>query len=415
MYWQIILLLCGLAALFVLWPLVQLPFLHKSWQRRASQDETQVTLYYEHLADLDKSLAVGDIDAAQYDALKVELQKALVEDEVATTDTVLSRSGKTVVLVAALVVPMLGVLAYLELGGKPDWEIYQTLQALPKAESREDYEAKLRVLVLEAQARLTHTPDNFALRNLLAQSSMALQDYDEAVVNYRAILDEFPESPRIIANLAQALFYRAGNTVTPEVRDYTQKALALAPMLPEMLGLAGIDAKNQGDYRAAIAYWRRAVSQLAPNSPEAKGYLNGIQKAEAALLAAGESLDEPEVADTNAAAPGFTVEVSLGDKVQVDPATTVFVYARAWQGPKVPLAIQRLTVADLPKSIRLDESMAMAPGMTISAFDQLELVARVSLSGTPAPKSGDWQASMGPITLTEITAPVPLTINEFVP
>ncbi len=122
------------------------------------------------------------------------------------------------------------------------------------------------------------------------------------------------------------------------------------------------------------------------------------------------------MADTAAAdSPGITVEVSLGDGVEVDPATTVFVYARAWQGPKVPLAIQRLTVAELPKAIRLDETMAMAPGMTISAFDQLELVARVTLSGTPAPQSGDWQASMGPIKLNDVTAPVALTISELVP
>lgn len=416
MYWQVILILSAVAALFVLWPLVQLPFLHKSWLRRASQDETQVTLYYEHLADLDKALALGDIDQEQYQALKLELQKTLVEDEVKQHDQPLNRKGKKVVLAIALLAPIFGYILYIETGAKPDWDIYQELQELPKAESQEAYEQMLRGLVLKAQARLNHTPDNHSLRNLLAQTSMALQDYDEAVSNYRKILEQFPDSPQIMANLAQALFYRAGNTITPEVREYTQKTLAIAPMLPEMLGLAGIDARNQGDYRGAIRYWKMAVSQLSPHSQAAMGYKNGIEKAEQALLAAGETLDEPEPSE-QPAADGASIEldVALGSDVSVEPSTTVFVYARAWQGPKVPLAIQKLTVADLPKRIVLDESMAMAPGMTIKQFEELELVARVSLSGTPAQKSGDWQAAAGPIKLADLKGPVALTIAEQVP
>lgn len=419
MFWQIIIVLSAVAAVFVLWPLVQLPFLHKSWLRHASRDETQVTLYYEHLADLDKALDNGDIDESQYAELKTELQKTLVADEVRTAEAPLNRKGKKAVLVLAVVLPVLGFLLYNHWGAKPDWEIYQALQALPKADSQQAYEQKLRKLVLKSQARLNQTPDNYALRNLLAQTSMALQDYDEAVANYRKILEVFPESPRIMANLAQALFYRAGNTITPEVREYTKKALAVAPMIPEMLGLAGIDAKNQGDLRGAIKYWRMAVSQLDPHSQAAQGYLNGIQKAEQALIAAGEDPSEPvvkELQDSDDTAKAVIVaDVTLGNEVKVAPGTTVFVYARAWQGPKMPLAIQKITVKDLPMQVVLDESMAMAPGMSIKQFEQLELVARVSKSGTPTPQSGDWQASVGPIKLGELNGPIALTIAEQVP
>lgn len=420
MFWQIIIVLSAVAAVFILWPLVQLPFLHKSWLRHASQDETQVTLYHEHLADLDKSLQRGDVDQTQYEQLRVELQKTLVADEIKTGEAPLNRKGKKVVLALAVLLPVAGFLMYNHWGAKHDWEIFEQLQSLPLVDSQEAYEQQLRELVLKSQARLNQTPDNFALRNLLAQTSMALQDYDEAVANYRKILEIFPESPQIMANLAQALFYRAGNTITPEVREYTQKSLAIAPMIPEMLGLAGIDAKNQGDLRGAIRYWKLAVSQLDPHSQSAQGYKNGIQKAEQALLAAGETLDEP--AQSSEDKPGASADlasvvanVTLAKDVKVTPSTTVFVYARAWQGPKMPLAIQKLTVQDLPMQVRLDESMAMAPGMTIKQFDQLELVARISKSGTPAPQSGDWQGSVGPIKLNDLDGPVALTISEQVP
>ena len=417
-FWQIVIGLSAVAALFVLWPLIQLPFLHKSWAHRASRDATQADLYKEHLADLEASLSRGDVSQEQFEALKLELQKTLLEEERGGSGFSLQRGGKKAVLFMALLIPVLGLILYNQLGAKPDWEIYQDLQELGKAGSAQEHQKQLRALSLKAQARLNQTSDNQALRNLLAQTSMALQDYDQAVDHYRAILDAFPENPRVMASLAQALFYRAGNTITPEGREYIQQSLTLAPMMPEMLGLAGIDAKNQGDFRGAIRHWKLAVSQMDPNSQAARGYINGIRKAEQALIASGESLDEPEkpaASEPKAASDFIEVAVSLGDDVPLSGNEVVFVYARAWQGPKVPLAISKLQAKDLPKTIRLDASMAMAPGMTIEQFDELELVARVSMSGDPAAKSGDWQADLGPLKREDRGTPQVLLINKQVP
>ncbi len=415
MFWQIIIVLSALGVLFILWPLVQLPFLHKSWVRHASQDETQRSLYKEHLADLDRALTNGEIEKNEYDLLVLELQKSLVDDGTVGGEQQLNRKGKKLVLALAVLVPVLSLFIYSRWGAKPDWEIYQEIQQLSQIQSQDAYEQKLRDLVLKSQARLNQTPENLPLRNLLAQTSMALQDYDEAVANYRQILESYPDSPQIIANLAQALFYRAGNTVTAEVRDYTQKALALAPNLPEMLGLAGIDAKNQGDLRGAIRYWKLAVSQLNPNSGAARGYRSGIENAERALIAAGETLEEPSASAEQGAVQSIAVQVEIAPNIQVASSTAVFVYARAWQGPKMPLAIVKLTVGDLPREITLDDTMAMAPGMTLGSFEELEIVARVSLAGSATAQSGDWQASLGPIKLSGPVAPIVLTIADPIP
>src|SRR5690606_34086195 len=160
-------------------------------------------------------------------------------------------------------------------------------------------------------------------------------------------LDLFPNSPGIISSLAQAMFHRAGNVVTPEVREYTQKALELAPILPEMLGLAGIDAKNRGDYREAIRYWKMAVSQMSPESRAAQGYMKGIQSAEKALVDAGE---DPERAPAKPQPEGevqeLQISVRVGEQVTLSGSETVFVYARAWGGPVMPLAIKKLSVAE---------------------------------------------------------------------
>lgn len=414
-FWQIIVIFSIAAVLFVAWPLIKAPFMRKVVAQKVDRDETQIELYREHLADLEKSHERGDIDTSQFEELKLELQKTLVVEGVTGSGEKLHSGGKKILLAVAVLVPVLSLVFYTQWGQKKDWDIYQLLETLPKAESREDYDKKLRELVVLVQARLNQTPDNMQLVNLLAQTAMTLQDYDQAVDAYRRILDKFPESPRIIANLAQAMFYRAGNVVTPEVREYTHKALAMAPMMPEMLGLAGIDAKNQGDYRAAIRYWKTAVQHMDPNSRVAQGYLNGIAKAEQALIAAGEKLESEEKPVTDAATAKIELQVSLADSVQISGGETLFVYARAWKGPKMPLAIQKLSASQLPLAVTLNESMAMAPGMTIKSFPELELVARISKTGSPTAQAGDWQGTFGPVKLEALEGVQQIVISEQLP
>lgn len=412
-FWQIVFFMCALAVLFVAWPLIKAPFAQKTVKRRVQHDETQVELYEEHLEDLEKARQLGDIDQNQFDELQLELQKNLLVEGKADANDSYNFGGKKAILALAIALPIVSVVLYTQWGAKKDWEIYQLVEELPEAQSQEDYSNKMRELVIETQARLQQTPENMQLQNLLAQTSMALQDYDQAVNAYEKILDTYPSSPRVIANLAQAMFYRSGNTVTPEVREYVEKALELAPMLPEMHGLAGIDAKNQGDLRGAIDHWKLAVKYMDKNSRVAQGYLAGIANAEQALAAAGG--DETSETEPSEELASVQLRVSLADGVEVSSEDTLFVYARAWQGPKMPLAIKKLSVADLPLTIKLDESMAMAPGMTINSFPELELVARISRSGGPAATSGDWQASAGPVKLGEIDQPVELVISEQIP
>ncbi len=415
-FWQVIVLLSLSATVFVLWPLIKFPFLKKALAQQATYDETQVSLYQEHLADLERAHANAEISQEQFAELKLELQKTLVDEESLASDArPPSSRGKRAVFMLAVAIPLLSVFLYTRWGAKADWDIYQHLQSLPTATSHEDYESRLRQISTRIQTRLNRTPDNVGLRHVLAQSSMTLQDYDLAVDSYRKILEQFPGSPAIISNLAQAMFYRAGNVVTPEVRQYTQQALELAPMLPEMLGLAGIDAKNRGDYREAIRYWKLAVSQMDPGSRSAQGYLNGISKAEKALLDAGESLEKEATDETATANQVLKINVTLGEAVTLQGGETVFVYARAWNGPKMPLAIKKLSIQELPAEITLDESMAMAPGMSIDKFPELEVVARVSRSGSPSPQSGDWEATLGPVRLSEQKDAINLVISSQLP
>ena len=92
-----------------------------------------------------------------------------------------------------------------------------------------------------------------------------------------------------------------------------------------------------------------------------------------------------------------TVSLDPSLAAKAAPGDTVFILARPADGSRMPLAIARITVAQLPYRFTLDDSMAMAPGATISSHAQITVVARVSKAGSAAPQKGDIEGSIGPV------------------
>ena len=158
-----------------------------------------------------------------------------------------------------------------------------------------------------------------------------------------------------------------------------------------------------------MTYWRKAVAQLDPSSDAAQALNGGIARAQVALSNTGSS----DPSDTQG--PTLTLKVSLAKGVKVSSSDTVFIYARAWQGPPMPLAVKKLTVADLPAKVVLDSSMSMMQGMDLGSFPQVEVLARISSSGSATPQPGDWQVKQGPIIVASQTSAIRLKISEQIP
>jgi cytochrome c-type biogenesis protein CcmH len=175
------------------------------------------------------------------------------------------------------------------------------------------------------------------------------------------------------------------------------KTLSLDPANPTVLGMQGIDAFENGRYREAIEAWQRLLAVLPSNSEravliqsgigEAKNRLGEIPQAQSRLAASDDSEQEQVVT-------GIWVSVDIAENIrqQVNPNTAVFIYARAAEGPKAPLAVKRLRLADLPVRVLLDDAASMAPQFKLSAFAEVVVGARLSLSGEPIAQQGDWFA-----------------------
>jgi cytochrome c-type biogenesis protein CcmH len=187
-----------------------------------------------------------------------------------------------------------------------------------------------------------------------------------------------------------------------------EKALAIDPNYPKALALAGSAAMERGDYSAAIRHWEHLLKGLPSDSEDAKMITGGLQQARQFLAQSkgGKGMmlaqPEPEPEAMQRAASGKerisgSVTLSAAIKSKANPTDTVFILARAAQGPKMPLAILRKQVQDLPLQFSLDDSTAMAPQMKLSNFDEVVVVVRVSKSGNAMPQPGDLQGMSSPV------------------
>ncbi|TVZ39112.1 cytochrome c-type biogenesis protein CcmH [Alteromonadaceae bacterium 2753L.S.0a.02] len=421
-FWQGFLVLSLLAAVFILWPTI---FVRREKKKELIEDargDVNKDVYRDHVKDLEEIHKRGEIEEGELNALKQDLERTLVAESTAgavDSDRPIISSFRSRLPVIALViaVPLFALGIYSAVGAKSDWEIYQLAIKRAHSGSIEDSNRLGEQLIHRLQNRLEAHPHNSQNWYLLATVASELGDYDEAVRAYRRVLGLEPNAPQVMAELAQALFLRAGNTITPEVSRNTQMALQMNPNMPTALGLAGVEAFQSGAYQQAIDHWSLAVKQLDPNSAASQALASGIARAQLALDKSGGGKKKSKKSQqSDASGPSLAVSVSF-DKTVVtsSPEDQVFIYARAWQGPKMPLAIKKITVADLPIQVTLDKSMAMAPGMDLGSFPQVEVVARISGSGSAIPQSGDWQASAGPIIVAEQKKAIALKIAEQIP
>ncbi len=414
-FWQIFLIINLVAALFLVWPTLFLAKKYKQELRSNAHTDSNEDVYKDHFRELEQTMVRGEINQNELDGLKRDLEKTMVEENHMGGDMndkpiISSFKSRIPVLLIVFFLPILSLALYSFLGAKDDWEIYQLATTRVQAEVQE-VPALSEELISSLQSRVKEKPDNVQNWYLLASTSIEQGLFEEGVRAYRAVLALQPDAPSIKAELAQALFLRAGNTITSEVRQYINESLAQAPNLPTALGLAGIDAFRSGRYQDAMGYWQKALVQLDPSSEAAKALQGGIAQATLALAATGDSADEkPEKVVS------LSLKVSLSKGVNdIDPNDTVFVYARAWQGPPMPLAIRKIKASELPTKITLDSTMSMMQGMDLAAFPQVELVARISSSGSATPQPGDWQAKQGPIIVTSQKDPVNLVIKDRIP
>ena len=372
-----------LAAVIILWP-----------TRRDTDDEGQAQANLRWYALREAELARDGDDALREDAQLRLLEDHGAESAAEIDPESLNRFPRWVLL------PVLGaasVAVYLMLGAAPDVLLTQRLQTLEQDASAET----VQQLMTEIQARSEQRPDNLHYLALLGRYHMGREDYTSAQGVYERLLAEVPEDSQALAFAAQAEYLASDRQLTDRARLRAEQSLAADPYQRTALSLLGMASFEQGEFRGAIAYWQRLLATEPPNSQGAQMIAQVIATAQQNL---GEATEPPAVG------AGITVRVELPEGAQLSGSEVVFVLARdAQSGSRMPIAVQRFSAAQLPLTVRLDDSRSMA-GQKLSEAASVIVAVQVSPEGRPGEAGASWLGQAGPMAPGPSEEPVLITL-----
>ena len=427
------------------------PLLRNYASRDAAGTERSagVAIYRERLADLQRQTSDGVLDEGELTQAKTELQRELLRDSTREAEgwgdpdwpdgpdrpdrAHRDRFGVTTAIAIALLIPAVSLTLYAHLGRfdslSEDTAPTQspgTAGLEAPASGTQPTPEQLAVVVEGLATKLKEAPDDGEGWLLLARSYVALDRHREALTAFSYARQRLGDNPNLLVEHAEALAVVNGNRFTEIARAKLERAIAIDPGHQRALWLAGFAALQQRRPDDARVRWQTLLRLQPPESAQARtlrGVMDKAFGADASDRSAGSvgsaesgGSGPPSVESVKAPAAGLDVDVVLDPDlaVDLDGSEDVFVFARALDGPPMPLAAVRLKVKDLPTRVRLDDATAMIATRRLSDHPRVVVGARISRHGGPIARSGDLQGLTAPLA-TRTTTPVTVVIAEVVP
>ena len=405
-------------------------------QTPLARESANLALLREQLAQLDAERAAGTLDEAAHRAARAEIERRVLDEEgeegeegkegaaaagsrgnkpragpPPASQSSAARAPRTAALLTVFV-PALAIGLYATLGHREALSP-QAAAPAPANITEGDVAAMVDQLAKRLEG-MAGQPNELEGWVLLARSYASMQRFDEADRAYQRAIALAPQEPQLRADRADMLAMKQGRSLAGEPTRLIEEALQLDPNNLKALVLAGSAAFDRRDYAAAATYWTRARvnvpagSELAANIDaslaEARGLAGqgsdvgaptggpatGAASGQgAAPMAEASPVPEAPAAKGAAASVSGSVSLASGLASRVGPDETVFIFARAAEGPRMPLAIRRHRVSELPIRFTLDDRDAMSPELKLSKFPRVVVGARISKSGNAMPQPGD--------------------------
>ncbi len=283
----------------------------------------------------------------------------------------------------------------------------------PARVSHTNEDPDIESMVTSLQAKLTQNPENLEGWLLLSKTLMSMQRYPQALEALETAIKLAPEDPYITVELVEARIYISGQgRIDSDMVNMLEGAVARDPSQQKGLWLLGIAASQVGDYQGAIEYWQTLQQQLEPGGPSAvrvQEQITQTQKQLGAVPAVGPDLapgtyQENSAPEVSNGQDGIKLHLSASDELLASmPSNSVlFIIIRsAGNQPGPPLGVRRINNPALPLELTISDKDSMMVDRKISSEAELKFQARLSLTGAPTARSGDWQSD--PVTVTQNT------------
>lgn len=354
-------------------------------------------------AELEVSFRDGLIEKATYEQAKHELERRTLDDVGQKSAVVgLGKKKNALAVLLAVLVPVAVFSLYALLGtpdaitGKP------VVKSSPEGEHALSAE-QISAMVERLALRLQENPNDGQGWLMLGRSYAVLGRYPESAAAFGRALSMLPPDAQHYADFADIVAMAQGKRLTGEPEKLVRRSLEIDPNNIKALALSGTIAFDGQNYQLAIREWQKVVALVPEGSPVAAGIQGSIRDAENRLAISGKQVDETKSQAKNESAivakVAGVVDLDPKFKSSVKQDDTVFIFARAVDGPKMPVAMLRKKISDLPFKFSLDDSMSMTPQFKLSTVGKVIVGARVSKSGDALARAGDMEGISSAISV----------------
>lgn len=377
------------------------------------RDRLNIDIARERLSALKQQHEAAEITLEELEAQREELERALIGDlnEPPEAAPAAAGRGRWVACVVAVAMPVLAGTLYLALGRLEAVSPRPQSTVADHPDDRQ-HPVKVEEMVAGLAERLKTNPDNAEDWFMLARSYMELRRFDAAADAFERVRQLVGDHPDILVRHADALAMSNNSRLAGQPLRLVERALVQDPKHPQALWMAASAAQQHDNIPRALQYYRR-LEPLVDGDTKLQ-----IRQLITAISGngTGTATGTAAVADETSADAGGSIRVVVdldpSLKGRADPGDTVFIFARAMNGPPMPLAVARRSVADLPVTVTLDDSSAMTPDMKLSDFERVRIGARISKSGNAAAQTGDLQGEQAAIATGQS---VDVFIDQVVP
>jgi len=426
-------------------------FRKKNYAFSDEYDDLNVAIAKDRLKEIKSQLQAGEINQQTYQQLHDELESTLALDLSSIEQTKKTpptnsehnsehnakNNNKLTAVLLALCIPVVAAVLYSQLG---DFEAATGTRVaatvIPAGDNRQQMTIEEAVVKLEQ--RLAQEPNNTDGWFMLGKTYMAMKQYHKAAAAYEKVIalessSDGREDPQVLLRYADALAMTEGGKLTGSAKPIVDKVIKMMPNNPTVIWMAGTAENQQGNYAKALSYWYKLQPLLSQDAGAQAQLASLVKSAEAklpaaeiaALKKAAPPQTPPPIAQpaaggamTDSARAGdaraeiiVTVDLDPALKDKVNPGDTLFIFAKAMQGPPMPLAAVKKTAAALPLTVSLNDAMAMMPQMKLSNFEQVKISAVISKSGQPGTQAGDLFVEMSPVNV-KTQEKINLIINQ---
>jgi len=336
-------------------------------------EQANIDVFRDQQAQYQQQFEGGEISAEQQALMLAEAEQLLLSNTASVRQQQDTRQGLWLLPILIIVMSLASIFIYRSLGSAVDQQITESL-----AEQQSQWTPELIATIGE---RAKQRPNNVYYWTILAEEAMGRGDMVAAEGYFAEAIRVQPNESYLLGQYAQALFFVEENRFSATVIAAVDRAFAVDSSNQTVLGLKGIQAFQEADYRRAITYWQGAASGLNPASDSWLALQNGIQQAQ---QLAGEAPSESD--DFR-----LMINLSIDPSIQYSPHQLVFVAIIEADGPPMPVAARKLAASQLPLALELSDRDVLMAGRSLADVGKIKVVARLSSSGSATPQEGDWQ------------------------